>query len=324
MRKRRGYRRSADGGSSWISYSDMMASLLLVFVLVIIYSMYQYFSTLETKTAELDAQALLLGQKESELQVALLSLDDKETELNALALKLDEQEEQLNATQIIIVQRESDLAEAQTTLAAQQEELEKSRILLLNQQNLLDSQQRQIDQLIGVRTQIIRDLQQTLSAASLNATVDEQTGDIMLESTVFFEVNSSTIKESGQNLLRTFVPLYLNVLLSPEYTDYLGEIVIEGHTDSTGTYIANLRLSQQRALAVVQFCLVDLANDGLLNAKQIELLQSILTAKGRSYADPILDEFGNEDPEASRRVEFKFRLKDAEMIQQMGQILSQE
>ena len=53
-------------------------------------------------------------------------------------------------------------------------------------------------------------------------------------------------------------------------------------------------------------------------------LQEILTAKGRSYSDLVYDADGNEDPDASRRVEFKFSLKDAEMIEEMNKILSEQ
>ena len=53
-------------------------------------------------------------------------------------------------------------------------------------------------------------------------------------------------------------------------------------------------------------------------------LQSILTAKGRSYSDLVYDENGRENADASRRVEFKFSLKDAEMIAEMNRILSQD
>ena len=51
--------RTSNSGASWISYSDMMAALLLVFVLILSVSLYQYFTMLETKTAELDAQKAL-------------------------------------------------------------------------------------------------------------------------------------------------------------------------------------------------------------------------------------------------------------------------
>ena len=54
MRRTARHKASVDRGASWISYSDMMAALILVFVLILCYSMYQYFTMLDTKTAELD------------------------------------------------------------------------------------------------------------------------------------------------------------------------------------------------------------------------------------------------------------------------------
>ena len=53
-------------------------------------------------------------------------------------------------------------------------------------------------------------------------------------------------------------------------------------------------------------------------------LQEMLTAKGRSFSDLIYTDKARNivDRDASRRVEFKFRLKDAEMIQEMNKILS--
>ena len=63
-RQRRGYRgpHGGDNGAHWISYSDMMASLLLVFVLAVVYSVYQYYSMLEIKTQQLNEQQLELDR----------------------------------------------------------------------------------------------------------------------------------------------------------------------------------------------------------------------------------------------------------------------
>ena len=47
-----------------------------------------------------------------------------------------------------------------------------------------------------------------------------------------------------------------------------------------------------------------------------------MTAKGRSESDLIMDANGNEDPEASRRVEFKFSIRDSYMIDKINEILS--
>ena len=60
-----------------------------------------------------------------------------------------------------------------------------------------------------------------------------------------------------------------------------------------------------------------------LTRSQKLMLQEILTAKGRSYSDLVYDSEGKEDPDASRRVEFKFSLKDAEMIEELNRILSE-
>ena len=55
--------RTSNSGASWISYSDMMAALLLVFVLILSVSLYQYFTMLETKTAELDAERASINKR---------------------------------------------------------------------------------------------------------------------------------------------------------------------------------------------------------------------------------------------------------------------
>lgn len=341
-----------DSGAAWISYSDMMAALLLVFVLILCYSVYQYFLMLETKTAELDekgallatqeatleeqrstlsvqqtkldaqttallAQQTALTEKQNELTSALTDLDEKQGLLEEQNLTLEEQKRIIAAAQVALTQKEQELTTARTDLEGKQKELADATILLGAQQQAMDTQQRRLDDLVGVRTKIIRALSEGLAQANLKASVDKNTGDIMLESAVFFDVAKNKVKESGQELLRQFIPVYLSVLLSPEYVDYLGEIIIEGHTDTQGTYLVNLKLSQERALSVASFCL----QMPELSEHQREVLRGILTAKGRSYSNPVYDADGNIDMDASRRVEFKFRLKDAEMIDEIRNIL---
>ena len=70
---------------------------------------------------------------------------------------------------------------------------------------------------------------------------------------------------------------------------------------------------------MVTYCLSS-EMTGLSNAEK-EDLQSIITANGRSYSDPVYAADGTVDKEASRRVVFKFRMKDSEMIDQMSEIL---
>ena len=311
IHNRRAGRGSTGGGASWISYSDMMAALLLIFVLILTYSLYQYFTMLETKTRELEEQQnLLLSQQ--------VLLNSKEEELNSLQISLTTKQEELDEANARLLSREELLALLQSQLEEKGKELTLATSRLEEQQVALAAQARRLDDLVGVRTNIIRDLSSSLTAANLKAKVDAN-GSIVLDSAVFFETAKSDIKEEGKALLDRFSPVYLNVLLSEEYADFLGEIVIEGHTDSTGTYDGNLRLSQQRALQVALYVL----NMPGLTAQQKALLQQILTATGKSWADLIYDANGMEDAEASRRVEFKFSLKDADMIREMQRILQE-
>lgn len=317
--------RGTDSGAHWISYSDMMASLLLVFMLAVMYSIYQYNNMLEIKTkqlneqqAELDQATITLVQREEELEAANVTLMGKQEELAAIQIQLDQQESDLFAAQTALKTQEEEQALLQLRLAEQADALAAMQLVLESQKTELMTQQKKLDALVGVRSEIIQRLSVALTNANLKAAVDPATGDIVLDSAIFFDTNSNTIKASGQELLARFLPVYLGVLMSPEYADYVGEIIIEGHTDSDGTYIANLKLSQNRALSVAEFCLGLLSGDP---AKQ-ELFKELLTAKGRSFSDPVLNPDGTENKDASRRVEFKFRLKDSEMIDEMNRILS--
>ena len=320
------HRRAGRGnnGSHWIGYSDMMASLLLVFVLTLCYSMYLYFSTLETKTAELEEQRAVVAAQQSTLDEQTVRLEaqtaqlaQQQEDLESAQASLAEQQAALDAANETLASREEELASLQSQLAQQQITLDAQAEVLASQQEALESQTAKIDDLVGVRTQIVSELSSALTASGLKATVDPNSGDITLDSAVFFETASYTIKADGQAMLDQFVPVYLSVLLQDKYKDYLGQIIIEGHTDTVGEYFMNLELSQNRAVSVAKYCLQMRS----LTEEQREMLRSILTAQGRSYADPIYNADGTVNMEQSRRVEFKFSLRDAEMIEEMNRIL---
>ncbi len=353
---RRGKRRIRGGGDFWISFSDLMSSLLLIFILIMFYIMYQYFDMYEINMAEIarqqydldsanatlteqqeklsaaeeemiaqqirlnaaqselaDAEAVLAAQQE-ELAAAQSLLTEKETELAAQQEKLDSLSVQLGTQQTQLAEQQTQLTEQQTQLAAQQTQI-------AQQQQTLEDQQVQLEQLVGVRTRIITDLSSALRSANISATVDPASGAIALESDVLFDTGSSKLADAGKSRIDDFLPVYLDVLFSDQYRDYVAEVIIEGHTDSDGGYIMNLDLSQQRALAVASYVLDDSYRGISLN--QRALLRQVATVNGRSYIDRIMVN-GVEDKDASRRVVFKFRLTDEEMITQMQAILEGE
>ena len=93
--------RGTDAGAHWISYSDMMASMLLVFVLAVVYSVYQYYKILDEKTREIEAQqvALALAQQEAETE---------RRNNEAFRIQLQSQEEELQSQRIILISQEEE------------------------------------------------------------------------------------------------------------------------------------------------------------------------------------------------------------------------
>ena len=306
MRPGKKLRRNGDNGSYWTSYSDMMAGMLFTFALILFAAVYQLIDLQQKKTIELQTQEAQLATQQSILLDQEAQLKDKEELLETTTLMLKEQQEELD-------ENRSALTAAQESLSLQQSKIEE-------QAALLAAQQTQIDKLIGLRTQIIEELSSELSSVGLNAVVDRKTGAIAFTGAVLFDSGKNELKQSGKELLNAFIPVYVRTLMSGENADYVGEIIIEGHTDTTGTYLNNLELSQERALAVATYCL-GAEMTGLTDEEKL-VLQDILTANGRSYSDPVYMADGvTVDMDASRRVVFKFRMKDSEMIDQMSAIL---
>lgn len=305
MKKRK--RRPDEETTYWLSYSDMMAGLLLTFVLIISFTM------LHAKMQYDEKQTELIG-KEQELSVRSEELEEERAIVASQKTKLDEQFEQLNA-------QEKALAEQGEKIAIQEKTLKEQHELLNKLESLMSEQQQKLDDIIGVRAELVEALSREFSNSDLKVSVDETTGAITFDSSILFDYNKSVLKPSGKEFLADFLPRYADVLLSPRYRDNISEILIEGHTDTEGSYISNLQLSQRRALAVAEYCLSD--NSKILTERQLEEMRSLISATGRSYSNPIYDDNGEIDMAASRRVEFLFRLSDEEMVREMIEVLSQ-
>ncbi len=331
------------GGSSWISYSDIMAALVMVFVLFLVYSLYHYGEAIRIQTNQLEEQQNELNQKIIIIQGQEEALRSREDENDSLRLALNDREEALSAQTIILIGKQEELDDAKVTLAQREtditalqqeleplkEQLDALKLQLAAQKVELDNKEAkinaqaaalahqadEINEMVGVRSGIVQELSKAMRANNLNVAVDAG-GNIVLENKeLTFESDKATITLRGQEMLEKFIPIYLNVLM--QHADFLGEIIIEGHTDSAGTYEHNLELSLNRAKSVASFCL------GIEGGKYRKQLEKLLTVQGRSWSDLIYYDNGIENKEASRRVVFKFSMKDEEMVNKLNQILQQ-
>ncbi len=299
----------------WLSYSDMMAGLLLVFVLIISVTMLRARVQYDAKEQE------LLG-KEEDLLVKTDELDKERALVTEQKNLLDEQEAALNLQEAQLSELGEKLIAQQEKLATQEDELVKKNILLSELQALMESQQAKLDSIIGVRRELIEALKEEFDDSDLQLAVDEQTGAITFRSSILFAYGKADLKDSGEDFLSEFLPRYIGILLSPRYREYISEIAIVGNTDTSGSYLYNLDLSQKRAYSAAKYCLDE--KSGILSEDELEAFRQVVTTSGRSYSDPVMGEDGEVDMEASRRVEFLFRLKDEEMIREMLDILNSQ
>ncbi|MGL5563367.1 MAG: OmpA family protein [Tannerellaceae bacterium] len=126
------------------------------------------------------------------------------------------------------------------------------------------------------------------------------------EPSMLFDYNQSVIKPQFKDILTEFFPRYIQVLNSERFRDNIEEIRIEGHTDSSGDYFYNMKLSQDRTRSVLEYGIGLLSNQDMYNW----VIEKV-TANGLSSSKPILDFDGKENMDASRRVEFRVKT-DAE------------
>ncbi|NBI90413.1 hypothetical protein D3Z45_07415 [Lachnospiraceae bacterium] len=305
MKNRRKNREAFAEHSYWQSYSDMMAALLLMFILLIAITLSIY----KQKTEDLDKTRL-------ELDTARTQLDSVITDLENSKAEVEKSNEELAASL-------AQLQDAYAQAALTQEELNNAYLEIENGKQELAATKDELRNIVGIRTDIIGALQSAFNNSSMK--VDAQTGSITFSSDVLFRYNSATLTAASKETLQEIIPMYLDVLLQDQFRGYIAEIIIEGHTDTDGGYQSNMELSYERANAVADFCLNK--RNGLSEEK-IEQLQQILTVNGKSWSNPIYkkDAFGNATEEvdmpSSRRVEIKFRLKEDEMIEKISGILT--
>lgn len=302
-----------NGFNVWRSYSDMMAGVLLLFVLIMCVTLFQAQKSYNESLQERDEKIALQEEYTQELLDKQNALDKKDETLQNQDAQLKTQDEKLAEQEQQLAALAAKLKEQESTLNAQQSALDEKTAQLKDQQA-------QIDQIIGVKADVIEALKNEFSKNNINVDIDAQTGALTLEASVMFDYDQAELTDAGKQALEQILPIYCKVLLQDDYMKYLAEIIIDGYTDTDGDYSYNLQLSQQRSLAVAQY-LLDIQRN-FLDATQSQNLEKYLTVNGHSMANPVLDANGNVDKDASRRVEVKFRLKDEEMIDELNQLLS--
>ena len=329
----------------WISYADLMAGLLFVFILVIGAIVIKYLytqNTLEKEKAALNqSQEELINKNEvlSKLNDLLRKIEDEKSQLvnqlsksdEALALNNQElqklkdlllnyelkEKEQVETTNKLT----SELEVSKNSITLKDQELTVLLNRLLEQEKAhqktveeFDITKAKIKSLTGIKINVITKLKEKLGK-SIN--IDEKSGAIKFSSNILFDQGAYKLKDESKKELNQVLKKYLTTLLDDkEIRKYIHGITIEGHTNSDGSYLSNLELSQQRALEVMQF----LYESNTINK---DLLNKYVSSSGKSSSDLIYKD-GAEDKDASRRIEIKFIIKNEEAVKELQNYLGEK
>ena len=131
---------------------------------------------------------------------------------------------------------------------------------------------------------------------------------VVPENKLTFEFGKSTLSSTADEFLTEALPFYVEALCGP-LRDKIDSLAIEGHTDDHGSDAVNLKLSQERSLAVM------VKGMEIIQTKEpsaYQCFQEITSATGRGRQDLIYDAEASVERDKSRRVIFKIRLRSAE------------
>lgn len=372
----------------WVSYADLMAGLLFVFILVvgaIVVKTLLMQSDLETIRINLEKEKIALEMSESELfqkksklrelvkklrasreenlklslmisrlesetselkddisllnlniqtKASKLSLNDKELQSLKELLLASEEDANMLGFKIDILNKEASQLKDHINNANARHELDSTFIKIrdeeiaqLEKALLLKARDYQrvvedlnitkikIKNLTGIKISVVRRLKKKLGNS---IEINPQTGALSFSSNILFTQGKAELKPSAKKELSRVLGRYIDVLLNDaKMRRYVDLITIEGHTNSDGSYLYNLDLSQQRALAVMRFLYKQYP-------KNKKLYKKYLSASGRSFAEPILDRNNKEDKDASRRIEIKFRIKNEEAVRELMNFLNKK
>ncbi len=140
---------------------------------------------------------------------------------------------------------------------------------------------------------------------------------VVPENLLTFEFGRNRLSDQAGRFLEEAMPFYAAAVCGP-LRDTIDSLAIQGHTDDRGSDAYNLRLSQERSLAVMVKGL-EVIQERMPFAYQC--FQEMTTASGRGRQELVVDHANRVNREKSRRVIFKIRLRSTEQ-RHVGEPLS--
>lgn len=162
----------------------------------------------------------------------------------------------------------------------------------------------QLAELMKKKDNLLNDLVASFKKEGIKVTVNKETGELSMDSSVLFGGDSAELTAEGKSFLDKFIKVYTSIAYSEEYDGFISKTFVEGHTAPTAdaTYASDMQLSVDRATNVKKYCV------STTNGAAVKRFVQNLEAVGYSNSQPIYKADGSVDMDASRRVSFRFML----------------
>ena len=162
----------------------------------------------------------------------------------------------------------------------------------------------QLKELMEKKDKLLDDLIASFEKEGITVTVNKETGELSMDSSVLFGGDSAELTADGKAFLDKFVRAYTNIAYSEEYDGFISKTFVEGHTAPTAdaTYASDMQLSVDRATNVKNYCV------STTEGAAVDSFVKNLDAVGYSNSQPVYSADGSVDMAASRRVSFRFML----------------
>lgn len=193
-----------------------------------------------------------------------------------------------------------------------------------------------------LQRELYLDLQEELgqSLDDWGATIDPDTLSIRFSSDAGFDARSAVLKSGYKKILQDFFPKLVKILEQDKYKNEIEEIRIEGFTapdvndpygeGSEHDYTSGIELSQERTMNVLLYCLehtqYSQETDEQKKEEEKEWIRKHIVSNGYSLAKPLntegklLEEGGQIDKAATRRVEFRIKTNSDNIVKQFQEI----
>ena len=313
----------------WPSYADMMSAVALILFFLMLLSYTQNIitgntlratqetllnteTTLVTTQSDLEKSQLSLAEAQNRLSQMLQQVSSAEAELSRITISLDDARALLALQQADLDSQDLKLAEQAALIASQEEYVRQASEELVYMRDQMSS-------IAFLRLSIVNQIRDSLAQSmgdSSKVSVSEN-GSLVFSDGVFFDVNSSDIRNEAKPTLDRLIDVFAAALSDPANLRYIDSIVISGHTDWDGSNWDNRVLSTNRANAVLKYLL-----DGQNGA--LEPYAQYFSAAGYGEERPIAgtDQFTQEGKAANRRIEISMVLKDDSILDVVNDYLA--